>query len=542
MDSCLHSDLEQHLEFQYTCIDRHITRGYAHGLFPLGGISAFYKNQDIGIFNNETLKIPTEQLCRYIEGYASKNNIPILWWPSVKWPKKKDGAKSEFVSEKYLKNYVGFDNKIFVIIANNERCYTVQSAKGKNTFKNQLCRTTKQVKFYYIYLYDEVLGGLCYFKISTYVPFEIEFYCNGHHYIEHNLRKEGIAYKMHKNSFTKVDNPERLQQIADSLEGRTIMNRVEHWRDEFLKFNKGTYSKTNKQIRHEFYNSQVEVCTNLIFKSATFGRNFFKSLLVLFATMAIPDVLTKLFNARPRNENRNTKSTWRRYDIDAVIKHWFRGNSVKMYNKCGTLLRIETTINHPGKLGGQKLKKGLLYLQSIYWFGVESNKKYIDYCKVIDFTSISGSELDVLKQKVSKNNGKIVAPPDLRSDKQVALMEQLIRPKFVCSEFRLKELKRFLTMHFNNSAQIRYEIEKWKVRGIIEKIQNTHYYKVTKEGFKLLWVQISTLARMHNPLLSRCWKNEFKKNTGQTLKNVQAFSDIDSALESIFMKLSVKIS
>lgn len=542
MDLVVKDQLEEHLVFQYHCVDRHITRGYAHGLFPLGGVAAFLKNQDINTFNNDTLKIPTEQLCKHIETLATKLNIPIQWWPSVKWPRKKDGGKSEYVSQQYLKHYTGFNNKILAIIADMERCFTVQSAKGKNAFKNQLCRTTKQVKFYYIYLYDEALGGLCYFKISTYIPFELEFYCNGHHHIEHNLRQEGIGYKMHKNSFTQVDDPARIQEIANKFDGRLILDRVEFWKKHFLKFNKGEYSKENPKIHHEFYNAQVEVCTNLVFKSASYGRSFFKSLIVLFATLAIPDVLTHLFNARPRYENRKTKSTYRRYDIDAVIKHWFRGNSVKMYNKCGTLLRIETTINHPARLGGQKLKKGLLYLQSIYWFGVESNQKYLDYCKQLDFSSISGSELDTLKQRVTKSNGKIVAAPDLRSDRQVALIEQLIRPKFACSEFRLKELKRYLTAYFGNSAQIRHEIEKWKVRGIVEKVQNTHFYRVTKEGFKLLWVQISTFARMNNPLLSRCWKNEYKKITGQTVKNVQAFSDIDSALKSIFMQLSVRIS
>lgn len=542
MKTIAHDQLKEHLDFIYSCFDRIVIRGYVHRLFPIGGVASFLKSLDILNFNNDTLKIPTEQLCKHIENIALENNIPIHWWQNVKWSKKKDGAKSDFICETYLKNYTEQKNKILGIIACNEKCYTVQCAKGKNTFKNQLCRTTKQVKFYYVYLYDEVLGGLCYFKISTYIPFEIEFYCNGHHYIEHNLRKEGIGYKMHKNSFTQVDHPERLQKIADSLDGRTILDRVEFWRNELFKFNKGVYSKFNSTLNHEFYSSQIEVCTNLVFKSSTFGRNFFKSLNGLFSTMAIPDVLTNVFNARPRVENRNTKSTYRRYDLDSVIKHWFRGNSIKMYNKCGTLMRIETTINHPGKVGGQKLKKGLLFLQSIYWFGIECNKKYMEYCKLLDFSSISGEELDLLRKKVTKSNGKIVAAPDFRSDRQVALMEQLIRPKFVCSEFRLKELKRYLSEYFDNTNQIRYEIQKWKERNIVQKVQNTHFYRVTLEGFKILWVQICTSTHFSNPLTSRCWKNDYKKITGQTLKNVQAHSDINMALDSIFMQLSICIS
>jgi hypothetical protein len=29
------------------------------------------------------------------------------------------------------------------------------------------------------------------------------------------------------------------------------------------------------------------------------------------------------------------------------VKHWLNGNSVKMYDKAGTILRIETTIGNP---------------------------------------------------------------------------------------------------------------------------------------------------------------------------------------------------
>jgi len=128
----------------------------------------------------------------------------------------------------------------------------------KNSSKT-LYKVQKQVKYYYIYLYDKELGGLCYLKVCTYIPFQMEFYCNGHHYIAHNLRKEGIGFKMEGNCFTQVDNVTRLQELSKDLTGAKIQERCEFWKQEAFKFNKGTYSKTDTNLQHQWYSSQIWV-------------------------------------------------------------------------------------------------------------------------------------------------------------------------------------------------------------------------------------------------------------------------------------------
>jgi len=415
-----------------------------------------------------------------------------------------------------------------------EKTYTIQNSKRQSS--KTLYRVQKQVKFYYIYFYDSVLGGLCYLKICTYVPFEMEFYCNGHHYIAHNLQKEGIDYKMDGNCFTDVFNVSRLQELGKQITGDIVLERCQYWIEIFFKFNKGEYSKINHNLQHQWYSSQIEICTNLIFKNKTFGRDFFNKLILLFSVLQLADVLTKVFSARPRNYQ--SKTTQRQYDLNAVIKHWFRGNSIKMYNKTGTLIRIETTINHPAKMGGKRLKKGILYLQAFYWRGVECNERYLEYCNQINVNTVSDEQLDNFKQTITKSNGKNVAAPDLRKDRQLALLCVLIRPKFVVAPFRLKELKYYLSEYFTKSNQIRYEIEKMLVRGIIEKQQNSNYYIVTQDGFAQIWSLIMTTKHFQNPLLSRTYKSEYRQITGQALKFEQGYDDIKRGLNSLFINIS----
>ncbi len=192
-------------------------------------------------------------------------------------------------------------------------------------------------------------------------------------------------------------------------------------------------------------------------------------------------------------------------------------------------------------MGGKRLKKGILYLQALYWRGLECNQRYFEYCNQININTVSDEQLDNLKQTITKSNGKNVAAPDLRKERQVELLTVLIRPKFVVAPFRLKELKRYLSEHFTKSNQIRYEIEKLEVRGLIEKQQGSNYYIVTMDGFAQIWSLIMTTKHFQNPLLSRTYKSEYKQITGQTLRFEQGFQDIKQGLKSIFISLSKDI-
>ena len=67
-----------------------------------------------------------------------------------------------------------------------------------------------------------------------------------------------------------VEEPEALQKIATSIDGYTVQHRIDYWMNRFFKFDKGTYSTRSKHLQHEWYMTQVEVCSNIVFKSARF--------------------------------------------------------------------------------------------------------------------------------------------------------------------------------------------------------------------------------------------------------------------------------
>ena len=60
------------------------------------------------------LRIFTDQLNAHISKEASKDNIPIIWWPSVNGGK--NGAKHQYVERHYSKKFSGKGNHVFCIM------------------------------------------------------------------------------------------------------------------------------------------------------------------------------------------------------------------------------------------------------------------------------------------------------------------------------------------------------------------------------------------------------------------------------------------
>lgn len=124
----------------------------------------------------------------------------------------------------------------------------------------------------------------------------------------------------------------------------------------------------------------------------------------------------------------------------------------------------------------------------------------------MDTSTIYEGEADPFDQPVLDHKDRKVTPPDLRKERQLALCEELLKPKYAVNGFKTAELQRTLSGLFGNSAQIRYEIRKLVVREVIEKQKNKSFYRVTDTGWKWLWASITSKCYFKNPVISATFK------------------------------------
>ena len=111
--------------------------------------------------------------------------------------------------------------------------------------------------------------------------------------------------------------------------------------------------------------------------------------------------------------------------------------------------------------------------------------------------------------------------------------------KFVVKGFRTCELYRFLGGSFRNLAQIRYELQKLIVRKLVTKLQGKSMYRVTRLGWQWLWAVISSRRHFVTPVISRAYKNDFKKIVSQPSNLEKAYGMLEEGLNLITKELAL---
>ena len=177
--------LDDHIIFSYSSFDRVLLRGYLPNLFVEGSVIRLLRNLGFASHSNGVLRTMTNQFNDHINKTSKNSGIKIHWWGETE--KQKYHSKIDFVEEHYNTELKQASRKSKVICI-------IKAVENTRTFANKEIKTQqgkmftkmysydKFVSQYYVYIKDEELG-LCYLKISSYLPFPCEFYMNGHNYL-----------------------------------------------------------------------------------------------------------------------------------------------------------------------------------------------------------------------------------------------------------------------------------------------------------------------------------------------------------------------
>ena len=159
----------------------------------------------------------------------------------------------------------------------------------------------------------------------------------------------------------------------------------------------------------------------------------------------------------------------------------------------------------------------------------------------MDTSTIYEGEADPFDQPVLDDKERKVTPPNLRKKRQLALCEELLKPKYAVNGFKTAELQRTLSGLFGNSAQIRYEIKKLVARGAIKKQKGKSFYRVTESGWKWLWASITSKLYFRNPVISATFKTDPSRTPTQPHILKEGLGLINQGLSQITQGLAVNM-
>jgi hypothetical protein len=109
------------------------------------------------------------------------------------------------------------------------------------------------------------------------------------------------------------------------------------------------------------------------------------------------------------------------------------------------------------------------------WKGVECNNRFLDTCADVDVAPLVEQEPDLFSKNITDSEGRNIPAPDFRKERQKALTAELLKPKYHAYGFKTDDLLKNLSDSFRSPAQIRYEMNKLRARGIIEKSKNKSF-------------------------------------------------------------------
>jgi hypothetical protein len=214
------------LVFVYHCFDRIVIQGYLPLLTRPEHIVHFFRDVH-GQYpiTPQILAKRTGEYRGWVDGYARNHNIPIL-------RAEKGMSKEDMIRPHLQRMERQHQHGPYCIITSMEMGSTFTSKTPRFPTEDPDYRIIRRVPsrylHYYFYIRDPVIGPLA-MCIGSYLPFQTTYYLNGHHFIEIQLRSQGVAFRKDDNAFLSTSDPKALQAAADRLSASVIEKQLNYW-------------------------------------------------------------------------------------------------------------------------------------------------------------------------------------------------------------------------------------------------------------------------------------------------------------------------
>jgi hypothetical protein len=274
-----------------------------------------------------------------------------------------------------------------------EPCTTYRPWHDKNSGRTYLRYDDGKCLHYYFYFIDEELG-LCYVRVPTWCPFRLQFYCNGHNWLARQLERKKIRYTLLDNAFTALEDCAAGQALADSWDPSFLHRKL----DEFAQ----RYCPILKQIEESYHWSldEAEYATDIVFHRQADLQAIYGNLIRTAIHTVKPDDIATFLGKKLHGNYQDEMGNRYNVRIEGTrVRHSMGMASIKMYDKFGQILRIETTakdisfFKHYREVeqrNGEAVMKFAPMKKTIYSLGAlrellsAANRRYLEFLSAID--------------------------------------------------------------------------------------------------------------------------------------------------------------
>jgi hypothetical protein len=391
-----------------------------------------------------------------------------------------------------------------------EACPTYKLAPGQDRPRFVSRKVPQRVLYYYFV--DKELG-LIHVRLQTWAPFTCQVYANGHDYVARQLQKKGIAFEQVDNAFVQLDDPAAAQRCADrfaKLPWPKILERYARRVNPLLQ-------DELKGMSHYWVIDQAEYATDVRFASQHALAGLFARLLA-FALLTFSPKKIFCYLGRKWHERFDGEVQTRYKSVrepGACIKHFMKRNWLKMYDKLGLLLRVETVINQPGEfkvfrdcqhrdgtttLGWFAMCKGVGNLHHYQSHALACNHRYLEALAAVDDPTPGYDDLRELTEP-RRHQGRSYAGFNPAREPEARLFAAVLAGDHLAQGFRNQDIRAALYSEGRNdprhrqSAAIGRLLKRLQVRGFVVKVPRSRRWRVTDQGRRIMGDTLRTYRR-----------------------------------------------
>jgi hypothetical protein len=388
----------------------------------------------------------------------------------------------------------------------------------------QLQNYQTRCKHLYFYFDDPELGFMN-IRLQTWFPYHIQVCLNGREWLRRSLEQEGIDFQVKGNKFLHIGDYAKAQRFLDQQLDVRYAERINRFLPVVFP---GMQDILGPYFSYYWTLWQSEWATDLIFRSPVKLTAMMDALLrhahITGTSTAVLRYLDRPVTKAGNPYQRSTGEvvTRRRGFHDGIrLRHWVDRNSVKLYNE-QNVLRVETTINDPGKFlvfrhkQGQPenepkqrlaMRKGIADIPLRAAVSQQVNNRFIDNLALLQDTTPVRDFLSDMVKPVIKTGRRFRALVPTGKDREI--LQAISNPSFRIAGLTNSMLRDKLStssfgQHLTDkqmSAKVSRHLRMLRAHGIIRKLPRQNRYQMSLGGVRLKHILNAFLAASTENLL-----------------------------------------
>ena len=394
------------------------------------------------------------------------------------------------------------DSGLICLLSAVEPCWSFGIRRDRAQKKLVLVSQRRKCLHLYHYLMHDQLG-LMHVRVQTWFPFNLRVCLNGRSWLARQMDRAGVEYAQKDNCFTRVSDVAAAQHLLEEQLKTNWPGLLGGLAHQAVPGQQSLLQFDGRPLEHYWSADQSEWASDIMFnKASSLARVYPMLVRQGVLTLGATDVLRFLGKKLDARFTKGSATTDLKQRPEGLrLKHQVDANSVKMYDKQQTVLRVETTINDPSrfkvfrgteaqpqKKQWRDLRKGVADMHRRAQVSQACNERYVSHLAKAQCPQTIGELLTPLGKAITRD-GRRYRGLRLMTDDDRQLLMAMANGRFAINGFRNRDIRQVVfgadgdkRQTRQRSGQISRRLALLRAHGLIRKVPRTRRWMLSDQG------------------------------------------------------------